>query len=147
MTDNELKRLIEGSAAETRKHFDTVAAELREENAETRQRLDAVAEELRQELGAVAEGLRQELGAVAAETRRHFDVVAEGFRDDVKGVADGYLTVSQRVDRLAEEMDDRFSETNAELKLVSEAVARVITILETEDTGVLARIDKLEARR
>ncbi|HEU4887144.1 MAG TPA: hypothetical protein VFV49_04605 [Thermoanaerobaculia bacterium] len=127
------------------------------------------------------EDLKRLIVDTGAETRRHFDVVAEGLRHDVKGIADGYLAVSERVDRLAEEMNDRFSDTSAELKLVTQAVARldkrvgkletsvarldtqsvkleakvdrvettverVISILEA-DHGVLARLDRLEARR
>lgn len=177
--DEELKRLIVDTGAETRRHFDVVAeglrqelgattAELRQENAETRQHIDVVAEGLRQDLGAATTEMRQHLNVVTAETRRHFDVVAEGMRQDVKGVAEGCLTVSERVDRLTDEMNDRFSETNGELKLVTEAVGRldtrvvkleakvdrvettverVISILQADHTGVIARLDKLEARR
>ena len=57
MTDDELKRLIEGSAAETREHVDVVVAELRRGNAETRRHFDVVAEDFKSQVQLIAENV------------------------------------------------------------------------------------------
>jgi hypothetical protein len=70
--DDDLKRLIENSADETRRHFDVVAEEMRKD-------------------------ARQ----VGDETRRHFGIVAEALRNDVQLAFEGVTANGERLERFA----------------------------------------------
>lgn len=106
--DEDLKRLIVDTGAETRRHFDVVAEGLRQENAETRRQLGEFATSLYQEnaetrkqLGEIATSLRQEnaetrqqlveiatsLRQENAETRQQLDEVAAGLRQEFQTLA------------------------------------------------------------
>jgi uncharacterized protein with ATP-grasp and redox domains len=125
--DEDLKRLIEETSAathrrfdeavgETRQHFDVVAAELRQENAETRQHFDVV----------------------ASDMRRHFDVTAEDFRHQVHLIAEGVDNGNERVDRLAQDMKNEFAETNAIMRFSYSDLDRRLRSLEE-------RVERLES--
>ncbi len=49
------------------------------------------------------------------ETRRHFDVVAEGMRADIRLVAEGVSSLSERVDRLEQNVREEIRETRRDL--------------------------------
>ncbi len=49
------------------------------------------------------------------ETRRHFDVVAEGMRSDIRLVAEGVSSLSERVDRLEQNVREEIRETRRDL--------------------------------
>jgi methyl-accepting chemotaxis protein len=117
MDEGELTRLVENSAAETRRHFDVVADEVRKD-------------------------ARQ----VGEETRRHFDVITEGLKREVQLVAEGFAQQGARLDRevgdLREEMKRGFVETQAMIKFSYAELDRRVTLLETSFT----RLERLEGR-
>jgi len=49
------------------------------------------------------------------KTRRHFDVVAEGMRSDIRQVAEGVSSLSERVDRLEQNVREEIRETRRDL--------------------------------
>jgi hypothetical protein len=87
MTDDELKRLIEGSAAETRRHVEETASET-----------------------------RRHVEAVAVETRRHFDVAVEDFKSQVQLVAENVLMTGERLDRRIDDLESRMTAEFGELR-------------------------------
>ena len=144
MTDDELKRLLEASAAETRRHVDETAAETRrhveESAAETRRHLDETAEETRRQFD---------------EFRRHVDVRFEHLESRVDAVAESVAVVDEKLDREAEsireEMRRGFADTQAMIKFShAELDRRVRTLeegyrsLEEIITDLQARVDRLE---
>jgi type I site-specific restriction-modification system R (restriction) subunit len=114
--DEDLKRLIEETSAETRQQLTEVATSLRQENVETRNRVDTV----------------------AADLRRHFDVTAEDFRHQVQLVAEGVDNVNERVDRLAHDMKHEFAESRAMVQISYSDLDRRLRSLEE-------RVERLES--
>lgn len=49
------------------------------------------------------------------KTRRHFDVVAEGMRSDIRQAAEGVSSLSERVDRLEQNVREEIRETRRDL--------------------------------
>ena len=70
--DDDLKRLIEKTPDETRRHVDVLA-----------------------------EAMRKDARQVGDETRRHFDIVAEGLRHHVQLAFEGVTANGERRDRFA----------------------------------------------
>ena len=117
--DEDLKRLIEETSAATHRRFDEAVGELRQENAQTRQHFDVVAAEL-----------REEMRVGTTDLRRHFDVTAEDFRHQVQLVAEGVDNVNERVDRLARDIKNEFAETNAIMRFSYSDLDRRLRSLE-----------------
>jgi fructose-1-phosphate kinase PfkB-like protein len=67
----------------------------------------------------VCRDLREEIARSAAETRRHFDVVMEHVMSRVQLVAEGVAIVDQKVDRLRDEMEQRFEQVDRRLLRLS----------------------------
>lgn len=67
----------------------------------------------------VRRDLREEIARSAAETRRHFDVVMEHVMSRVQLVAEGVAMVDQKVDRLRDEMEQRFEQVDRRLLRLS----------------------------
>lgn len=127
MTDEELKRLIEGTAEETRKYVDTVAT-----------RLDA-------SINTVATRLDARIDSTAEETRRHFDVVAEQLKSEIQTVAEGVLSVNERLDRYQGEVKAEFVETRAMIKFSHHELDRRMKSLEDTVADLQTRVERLES--
>jgi hypothetical protein len=143
--DEDLKRLIEETSAETHRRFDEAVGELRQENVATRQHFDVVAGELRQEnvetrqhFDTTAADLRQHFDTTATDLRRHFDVTAEDFRHQVQLVAEGVDNANERLDRLAHDIKNEFAETNAIMRFSYSDLDRRLRSLEE-------RVERLES--
>ena len=69
----------------------------------------------------MAGNLRRELmahtDASGEETRRHFEVVAESLRGEIRLVADGVAALDEKTDRRFAEVQERFAETHALIRL------------------------------
>ena len=141
MDENDFKRLIDASAAETQRQIaetncriDASAAETQRLIAETNHRIDASATETQR---LIAE-TNHRIDASAAETQRRFDethrlldekvkevrqefgVVAEGMRNQTQLVAEGVLMLDEKLGREAAdiraEMHPGFADTQAMIR-------------------------------
>lgn len=127
MNDEELKKLIEGSAEETRKHADAIAG-----------RLDA-------RIDATGKEMREHVDAVAQETRRHFDTVAEDMQAKIGAVAEGVLSVNERLDRFQADVKAEFVETRAMIKFSHSELDRRVRTLEDTVADLQTRVERLES--
>jgi hypothetical protein len=93
--EEDLKRFIQEAAAKSLEHSERLAAANR-----------AHSEKL------------------AAETRTQFGVIAEGLRGELRQVAAGVVSTTDRVDRLAVEMQKGFLEVGSMIKLSSSELDR-----------------------
>jgi Zn-finger domain-containing protein len=151
--DEDLKKLIEETSAEThrrfdeavvvlrqvnvetRQHFGEAVAELRQENVETRQHFDVVVAELRQENVET----RQHFDVVASDMRRHFDVTAEDFRHQVQLVAEGVDNViNERFVQLTSGLMNELAESKAIMRFSYSDLDRRLRSLEE-------RVERLES--
>ena len=82
--------------------------------------------------------MSDDIKALAEELKRHIDVSAEATRAEVRAVAEGVLTVQKQVDAFRSEVERRFDDTHAVVKLSYSQLASRIETLET-------RIEKLES--
>ena len=128
MDENNFKRLLQESAAETHRRIDANATETREQFAETRNEFaenrKQFAEnrerfsETRKQFAAIAQrfdqidarfeqvdtraaGLKQHIDETARRIEVHVDIAIEDLRKDIRGVAEGVLTVDEKLDREA----------------------------------------------
>ena len=153
--DEELKKLIEETSAETHRRFDAAVAELRQENVETRRHFDVVSAELRQEnvetrrhFDVVSAELRQEnvetrqhFDVVASDMRRHFDVTTEDLRHQMQLVAEGVENVvNERVAELTSDLRNEFAESKAIMHFSYSDLDRRLRSLEE-------RVERLESSR
>jgi uncharacterized protein YoxC len=117
--ENDFKRLLEESAAETHRRIDANAAE-------TNSRLEKV-EALTADTNARVEKveartaeLKQHIDNIAGQIKQDFGTTAEGMRTDVQRVAESVLMVNEKLDREATdiraEMRQGFAETQAMLR-------------------------------
>ena len=102
--DEDLKQLIETTAAQTTRQFE-----------ELYERLDGVAVEIHTRIDGVEARLDAKIEKMAAETRRHFDITAEGLRHDIRGVIDGVDLNTQKIDRLEAKVDEIAAEYDRRL--------------------------------
>ena len=120
MAEEDLKRLIESSAAETRKQFESLD-----------KKIDAVAGRLEGKID---------------ETRRHIDVVAERLEGKIQflgeSVADVKAKLALKADR--DEMLHGFAETQAMIKFSYSDLDRRIRSLEGTVSGLESRVERLE---
>jgi uncharacterized protein (DUF3084 family) len=126
MTDEELKGLFEA----IRQEIAAMRQETRQETAGTRQEIAAMRQETRQEIAATRQetaviwqeigSMRQENEAAHAETRRHFDVALEGNRHEIRLIAEKVLRLEEKMETKFTEQDDKFmlaiAETRALIK-------------------------------
>lgn len=49
--------------------------------------------------------------------RRAFDVVSESLRSDIRTVAEGFVSTSERIDRIESAMSEKFGELEAMIRL------------------------------
>src|SRR5438874_12853917 len=143
--DEELKKLIESTAAETRERFDRLETQI----AETRQHVDEAAVETRRHVDEVAVETRRHVDEVAVETRRHFEVVAGSLEKKIDIIAEGVITVNQRVDRveerLAAEMAAGFNDLRAMIKFSHHELDRRLRTLEDVVSDLQTRVERLES--
>ena len=71
------------------------------------------------DLDRLRSDLEQKIESSSVETRRHFDVVMEHFMSRVQLVAEGVAMVDQKVDRLRDEMEQRFEQVDRRLLRLS----------------------------
>jgi hypothetical protein len=81
--------------------------------------LERLRSDLERKIESSSVDLRQEIVQSAAETRRHFDVVMEHVMSRVQLVAEGVAMVDQTVDRLRDEMEQRFEQVDRRLLRLS----------------------------
>ena len=105
MDENDFKRLLDESAAETQRHIDARAAELQHH-------VDATFNEMGRHIEADFAGIRRHYIETAEGLRRHFDVAMEKPRHEIRLLKN----LNQRVDRMSFEMRAGFAETWALLK-------------------------------
>jgi len=115
MDENDFKRLLQESAAETHRRIDANAAETRERFGEMEKRFDQV-------------------DARFEHMKLHVDIAVEDMRKDIRGVAEGVLTVDEKLDREAAdiraEMRQGFADTQAMLRVSRNDLDRRVTKLE-----------------
>lgn len=114
--DDDLKRLIETTAVETRQHFDNFAEEM-----------------------------RKDAGQIGEETRRHFDVVAEGLRRDVQLALEGVTANGERLDRFAADMKLEFAEVRSMIRFSHSELDRRLHALEVVVVELQSRVERLES--
>ncbi|HKO59386.1 MAG TPA: hypothetical protein VJ276_26195 [Thermoanaerobaculia bacterium] len=85
--DEELKKLIEGSAAETRRHFE-----------------------------AVAERLESKVDESVAETRRHFEIVAERLESKIATVAEAVTALHEQIIRFKATIKEELADIRSKIK-------------------------------
>ena len=122
MDETAVDRLV----AETRRHFDEVAAGLRSD----------VRTEMQQ--------FRAETRHDVAELHRHFDVVAEGLRSEIQLVAEGLGTLTSRFERFQVDVKEEFREVRSMIKLSYTELDRRLTGLETSVHSLESRVERLE---
>ena len=61
--------------------------------------------------------MNDDLQKLLEQVKRHIDVTAEAVRGDVRAVADGVLGVEQKLDDFRSEVNRRFDDTQALVKL------------------------------
>ncbi|HXA16132.1 MAG TPA: hypothetical protein VN380_04030 [Thermoanaerobaculia bacterium] len=109
MDENDFKRLLDESAAETQHHIDARAAELQHH-------VDATFNEMGRHIEADFAGIRRHYVETAEGLRRHFDVAMEKPRHEIRLLQERVVSLNQRVDRMSFEMRAGFAETWALLK-------------------------------
>lgn len=82
--------------------------------------------------------LKRFISDSALETRRHFDVVAGRLKKKVELVAEGVLQVERQLDSFRSEVERRFDDTQAVVKLSYSLLDARIETLES-------RIERLES--
>jgi chromosome segregation ATPase len=138
--ENDCKRLLEESAAETHRRmderFDQVDARFKQIDARFEQ-VDARGAETNARLDQVearTAELKQHIDKTAAQMKLDFHLVVEDMRTDIQRVADGVLMVKEKLDREAAdiraEMRQGFAETQAMLRFSHSQLDRCITTLE-----------------
>ncbi|HVT03728.1 MAG TPA: hypothetical protein VHL58_10190 [Thermoanaerobaculia bacterium] len=136
MSDDELKRLLEANAAETRGHFD---------------RLESRFSGLEKKVDAFS-GLEKKVDASVAsvaELHRHFDVITESVKHEIQVVAEAVAQLDEKVGRenedIREELRRGFAETQAMIKFSHAELDRRVRTLEQGLSDLLARVERLEA--
>lgn len=81
------------------------------------------------------------------DTRRHFDVVAEALRGDIRAVAEGHLGLGRQLQALREENDAAHREILSAIKFSYAEIDRRISLLESQISGLEARVNRLESAR
>lgn len=71
------------------------------------------------DLDRLRSDLERKIESSSVETRRHFDVVMEHVMSRVQLVAEGVAMVDQKVDRLRDEMEQRFQQVDGRLLRLS----------------------------
>lgn len=126
MSDDELKRLLEANAAESRRHVDA-AAEL---------------------LGRHIASLEKGMDASVAELRRHFDVTVERVKHEIRVVAEAVVQLDEKAGRENEDFRDEmrrgFAETQAMIRFSHAELDRRVRALEQGLLDLQARVERLE---
>jgi uncharacterized small protein (DUF1192 family) len=81
------------------------------------------------------------------EIKRYFGVVAEGLRSDLQQVAEGHSVIRHELQEMRNEFRDEFKEMRALMRLSFAQLDQRIGTLESELSGLKARVDRLETRR
>lgn len=128
--DDDLKKLIESTAAETRQQFEKQFEKIN-------QRFDGVDKRL--------DGVEN----AVVESRRQFEVIAESLDtkiDMVREVLSGRIdSVDAKVDALAETMAAEFRDTRAAIKFSHHDLDRRVRTLEENVTDLQSRVGRLES--
>jgi tetrahydromethanopterin S-methyltransferase subunit G len=126
MDENDFKRLLEESAAETHRRMDERFDQVDARAAETNARVEKVE--------ARTAELKQHIDNIAAEMKQDFGVAVEDMRTDVQRVAESVLMVNAKLDREAAdiraEMRQGFAETQALLRFSHGRLDDRVTALE-----------------
>ena len=153
--DEDLKKLIESTAAETRGHFDAKAAEMQRHSdataAETRSHFDAKSAELHGYFDSKTAEMRTHFDAKTAETRRHFEAVAERLESKFQLVAEGVAAcndridrVDMKIDRLDDTMKAEFADVRSMIKFSHHDLDRRLRSLEDTVSDLQSRVERLE---
>ena len=133
MDENDFKRLLEESAAETHRRIDANAAETNA-RLEKVQALTADTNARVENVEARTAELKQHIDNIVAEMKQDFGLAVEDMRTDVQRVADGVLMVNEKLDREAAdiraEMRQGFAETQAMLRFSHGQLDDRVTALE-----------------
>ena len=84
--------------------------------------------------------------AEVTEIKRHFGVVAEGLRSEIRQVAEAVASVQANLTSFKEEVRQEFEETRAMIKLSYSELDRRIRVLESGQSNLEARVQRLEER-
>lgn len=147
MTDDDLKRLLEASAAETRRHADEAAERLAAENRhhlETAERrlnenAERLATENRQYIQTAEQRLNENGERLAIENRRYFDVAMEGNKHEIRLLAERVTLLDEKLERTnadhEERMQSGFAETQAMIRFShAELDHRIRSLEQTQRT-------------
>lgn len=81
------------------------------------------------------------------EIKRHFGVVAEALRSDIRQIAEGHSVIRHELQDMRNEFRDEFKEMRALMRLSFSQLDQRIGTLESELSGLKARVDRLESSR
>ncbi|MEA2488856.1 MAG: hypothetical protein QOH21_648 [Acidobacteriota bacterium] len=142
MSDEELKRLLDMNAAETRRHLDAAT-----ERIEGRfDRLESKVDGLESKFA----GLETKFDVSVEEMRRHFEVTAEDVKHQVRLVAENVLMVDEKLVREASDIRDEmrtgFANTQAMIKFSHDELHRRVRALEDSQRTVEQTVADLQAR-
>lgn len=121
MDENDFKRLLDESAADTQRRIDASAAE-------TQRHFDETAERL------------------AKDMRTHFDVVAEGMDHKIGLIAESVLMVNEKLDRESVARHQGFADTQAMIKFSHAELDRRIHAVEERASTLEESVHRLQAR-
>ncbi len=150
MAEEDLKRLIEESAAKTQGQFERLekrfdGVEKRLDGVDKRfdgveNRFDGVEKRL--------DGVDKRLNGVDTkidDTRRHFEIIAEGLDSKIQFVAETFAAkLDKETASIREEMRGGFAETQAMIKFSYSDLDRRIRTLEGTVSSLESRVERLE---
>ena len=152
MNEADFQRLLDASAAETRKQIDDLRTHVDDSARETRKHVDETAAEMRKHVDETTADTRKHVDETAADTRTQFEVMAADLRhqfvihteyldDKFQLVVETVTHLSAKIDHveatLRDEMQREFADTRAMIKFSHAELDRRVTSLET-------RVERLE---
>jgi len=162
MNEDDFRRLLDESAAETQRRFDETAERLTAEMrtyvdtsaAETQRRIDASAAEAQRHFNETAERLAGEMRTfvdtrfveVKQDLRTYFDVVVEGMDHKIGLIAESVLMVNEKLDRESAARQQGFADTQAMIKFSHAELDRRIHAVEERSRTLEESVHKLQAR-
>ena len=141
MNEADFQRLLEASAAETRKHVDETAAGTRKQIDDLRTHVDLSTAETRKHVDVTAADTRKQFEVMAADLRHQFVIHTEYLDDKFQLVVETVTHLSAKIDHVEatvrDEMQREFADTRAMIKFAHAELDRRVTNLET-------RVERLE---
>ncbi len=119
----DLKKLIEESAAENRRQFKGIDAQFKGIDAQFK-----------------------DIDAQFKDMRRHFDIVAEESKHRDQLLAEGIGAANDRIDQLPtrSEVNEQFDEVRATIRLSHTQLERRIRTLEDDVANLQSRVERIE---